>query len=183
MAYEISPDPATVAVYPTHTLVVSPAVAYWPSLMGIPQESRVSPAPVFWPWLMGAKLPTSLVVMIHGIPGTTTIDDEFPEDLKPQFRVTTLSPTAPEYLLMYHGIPGVKTGDDNWDVQSGISDIEGLTEASESLLCENGDVISFGEIAAGGVYRPQLRLNTLPHTADPVPVEGTWRVNEVFLPQ
>jgi hypothetical protein len=114
-SYVISPDPAIIVVGLACTVVVSPAVAYWPFLMGVPQESRVSPSPLFWPWLRGEKLLPGMVVMVHGIPGTTTIDDEFPENLKPQFRVSSTGPHATDYFVMYHGSPGVKQGDDNWD--------------------------------------------------------------------
>lgn len=151
MSYVISPDPTQIVVVLACTVEVSPAVAYWPFLMGIPQESRVSPSPLFWPWIMGAKLPTQVIAaMVHGIPGTTTIDDEFPENLKPQFRVSSTSPLPTEYFVMYHGSPGVKQGDDNWD------------QTTPS-------------------YQPQMRLNTSPHTTDPTLVAGRWRYNEAFL--
>lgn len=162
------------------TVVVSPAEAYWPFLMGIPQDSRVSPSPLFWPWMRGEKLLPSMVVLIHGVPGTTTIDDEFPEDLKPQFRVSSVAPLAPltpEYFVMYHGSPGVKQGDDSWDPLD-ASSVPALTEDGDFFTTEAGDVFEFGPL---NTYRPQMRLNTSPHTEDPVLVTGRWRYNEAFL--
>src|ERR1035437_512806 len=112
MSYVISPDPSQIVVGQACTVEGSPAVPDWI----VPQESRVSPSPLFWPGLMGASPPTQVIAaLVHGIPGTMTIDDEFPENLKPQFRVSSRLPQAPEYFVMYHGSPGVKQGDDNWD--------------------------------------------------------------------
>ena len=176
MSYVISPDPATIVVSLACAVVVSPTEAYWPFLTGVPQESRVSPSPLFWPWMRGEKLLSGMVVMVHGIPGTTTIDDEFPENLKPQFRVNSLMPSAKVYVVMYHGSPGVKQGDDNWDIVALV--VDGLTEAGALLLTEDGDSLDFGPIVS---YRPQMRLNTAPHTTDPTPIEGRWRYNEAFL--
>lgn len=151
MSYVISPDPAFFPMV-IGTAVVSPTETYWPWLTGVPQKSIVGPSPVFWPWLMGEKVVPGIQVLTNGIPGITTLDGEFPEDLKPQHRLSSSPGGAPEYRVMYHGEPGVLRGDDNWNP---------MTPS----------------------YRPQLRLNTIPHTAEPSPVEGTWRVNEVFLPQ
>lgn len=87
--------------------------------------------------------------MVLGIPGETTDDGVFLEDLQPQVRLNSSQPVERSYEVMYHGVPGIASGDDNWEPAMPVS------------------------------WRPQLRLNTLPHT-EPAGV-GRWKVNEVFL--
>ena len=158
--------------------VLSPDVAYGPYVMSVPADSKVSPSPLFWPWLRGDKLlPEIVVALVHGVPGVTTIDDEFPDNLKPQFRTNSRFPQTTIYVVMYHGSPGVKQGDDNWDPLD-ASPVPALTEDGDFLTTEAGDVFEFGPL---NTYRPQMRLNTAPHTTDPTIVAGRWRYNEAFL--
>jgi hypothetical protein len=133
------------------TAVASPDFGSNRVMRGIPQKSQVAPAVLFSGLWKGTAIPTGRQTLIHGVPGTTTGDGFFPDDVKPMFRLQTVPP--PIYVVAYyHGEPGVLRGDDNWSQ-------------------ENPSI------------QPQLRTNTIPHTDDPILVEGTWRVNECFLPQ
>jgi hypothetical protein len=134
------------------TIVVAPAVFWWFYLLGVPQQIRSVPDALWRIYQDGRALPTEIVKQYHAIPGVTTIEDEWPDNYRPQMRVNAHAAVPPPmFVLMYHGEPGVLRGDDNWSQENPS-------------------------------YQPQLRLNTLPHTADPTIVDGTWRVNEVFLP-
>jgi hypothetical protein len=155
---------------------VHPAVAFHPLMLGVLADCVLAPPRSFWYLMMGGEGISSYVLQAHGIPGITTPDDYFPENYQPQIRLNALTPVvAMIYALMYHGVPGVSLGDDNWETGALA---EALTEGYDFLVTEAGDVLDFGP----GSFRPQLRLNTSPHTADPpAEIVGTWKVNEVFL--
>lgn len=148
MSYEISPDPAFWPFALDNTVALRPDPMFWPFLQGIPVESKVCPPPLFWPVFAGAPLPLTVQVPTLGVAGTTTYDDVWPDDSRPQHRLNqSFPPNAITYEVQYHGCPGVSSGDDNWS----------STDPS---------------------YQPQLRLNTIPHTA---PVQPRWQINPVFL--
>lgn len=134
MSYEIHPDPA-----------------FWPLFVDRRVAIVFGPPPLFWDFVRDAG-PAEIVYEVHGVPGLTTLDGEFPDEYQPQIRLNTVTPPEAQvpFVQMFHGSPGVSQGDDNWD------------DANPS-------------------YQPQLRLNTLPHTEPIVPQEGRWRVNEAFL--
>lgn len=152
MSYEISPDPA---FFPMSigSAVAAPDLRTFRLSLGIPQKSQIAPALVYFPLMRGEKITVDWQILTGGIPGTTTPDWFWPEDTKPQMRISLFTTPDPVEIvvMLYHGEPGVLRGDDNWSQ-------------------ENPSI------------QPQLRTNTIPHTEDPALVDGTWRVNEVFLP-
>jgi hypothetical protein len=134
-------------------IVVSPNPTPGHLMLGLAQKVLIVPPPVFQRMGDGSACPSAIMDMLHAVPGTSTADGVFPDDTKPQMRTNVVVAAAATYEPMYHGEPGVLRGDDNWSP-------------------ENPSI------------QAQMRLNTLPHTDDPpAAVVGTWRVNEVFLPQ
>lgn len=133
--------------------VLSPPVESWFYMQGAPQTMVVVPSRLQLAEMQGLRVPTEIVSMHHAIPGVTTIDDEWPDNFRPQLRVNETKPAPPPVYVVqaYHGCPGVEAGDDNWE-------------------------------ARVPSYQPQMRLNTLPHTPPPPTVAGTWKVSETFLP-
>lgn len=155
MSYVLSPDPTLVCI-PVAGATMSPFVSAFQNLCirGQAVQIIVVPAVAYRRLHTGEALPTTVSTQHHGIPGETTLDDEWPDPYRPEMRVNYVpTPDPPEYVVaLYHGEPGVLRGDDNWSQENPS-------------------------------YQPQLRTNTIDHTTDPTLVEGTWRVNEAFLPQ
>jgi hypothetical protein len=146
--------------------VISPPLDFFPMAIGVAaaspdwatnrlmtgtsQRSQVAPSIIFSSLWDGRSIPSGKQLLIFGVPGITTGDGAFPDNVKPQHRLETVPPPV-IVVQFYHGEPGVLRGDDNWSQE--VPSIQ-----------------------------PQMRTNTIPHTADPTIVDGTWRVNEVFLP-
>ena len=152
MSYVVSPDPAFVP-FSVGAPVLSPPAEAWPYLMGTPQTIVVSPSRLQWGEMQGQRVRTTVLSMHHAIPGITTIDDEWPDTYRPQMRVNETVP-APPPVYVVEAYHGAP------GVSQGDDNWDDTTPS----------------------YQPQMRLNTLPHTAPPPPIVGTWKVLETFLP-
>jgi hypothetical protein len=153
MAYEISP-PIAFVTFSHGSALISPNFYYWTLPTGLRQKSQIAPPVLFGPLWRGERIPVSFQMMAHGVPGETTVDGEFPDPYMPQHRLNvSVPPAAPTYVVAYYH------GE------------PGVLRGDDNWSQETPS------------YQPQLRTNTIPHTTDPVLVEGTWRVNECFLPQ
>jgi hypothetical protein len=153
MAYEISP-PIDFVTFSNGSAEIQPNFYYWVLPTGLRQRSQIAPPIVFAPLWRGEPIPVSTQIMAHGVPGETTADGFFPDAYKPQHRLNLyVNPGPPNYVVAYY------------HGEPGV--LRGDDNWSQDTPS----------------YQPQMRTNTIPHTVDPVLVEGTWRVNECFLPQ
>lgn len=153
MAYIISP-PIDFVTMTIGTCEIQPSSAMLRLSRGIPQKSQIAPMVVFSPLWKGEAIPVSFQVMTLGVPGETTQEMEWPDPHRPQHRLNVYEPVLPPtYVVAYYH------GE------------PGVLRGDDNWSQETPSI------------QPQLRTNTIPHTEDPVLVEGTWRVNEAFLPQ
>lgn len=150
--YVISPDPAFFPMA-IGAAIVAPDLRTFRLSLGVPQRSQIAPALLHSPMWKGERIPVDFQVLTGGVPGTTTPDWFWPDPTMPQQRISLFeTPDPVEIVVMLYH------GE------------PGVLRGDDNWSQDNPSI------------RPQLRTNTIPHTEDPVLVEGTYRVNEVFLP-